>query len=139
MQIYVTLLPKVLLVCSLVLGSYCKPTAPIDQKPIPVTAPDLMAEYIRDTPSADSKYKGKKLLVSGVLVSVKPEEATLILKGANSMILNGVECSAIQTPENKEEFRQVVVGQGIIVEGDNHGWESAYGVLRLKQCKIIGK
>jgi tRNA_anti-like len=54
--------------------------AKVDPKPgdaIEVTADDLLAEYIKDSTAADTKYKGKEVKITGAVQSITPQSVVL--------------------------------------------------------------
>jgi hypothetical protein len=79
-----------------------------------------MAEYVRDAEAADKKYKGKEMILSGVIAAIKQDQGIVILKGTPSGIANSVECEL--TPEGRSILSQLVQGQGIVTQGRNQGW-----------------
>ena len=118
-----------------VMGSWCNPKHTSPEEPLAFRAPDLMSEYLRDTAAADKKYKGKQMLISGVVSQANAGDNTVSLRGANSPIYNFVKCHL--TPAESAKIGSVVENQGIVIQGQNDGWDSAY--LQISHCVIKGQ
>lgn len=108
-------------------------------QPIPVQAPDLLEAYL--TAPADQKdkviYHNRLLLVSGVVARVKPDEGIVILYGKRgSMVSNWVECYLDRSAPEYEKIGQLVLNQGIVIEGVNGGYD--FGTVKLKNSVIKG-
>jgi hypothetical protein len=78
-----------------------------------------MSEYVRDSDAADKKYKGKQMLISGVVAKANPADNTIFLKGANSPVYNFVKCHL--TRDESAKIGTVVENQGILIQGRNDG------------------
>jgi hypothetical protein len=59
-----------------------------NEPPVAVTAVKLLADYEKDQDAADKLYKGKKLIVSGEVLSVTPKH-----DGASTVLINSPESS----------------------------------------------
>ncbi len=110
----------------------CWPTKTTDDDKLAFQAPTLMEEYVKDAAAADKKYKGKEMIVSGVIAGIRRDQGIVILKGAPGGVSNAVECELTQ--EGRSVFDNLVQGQGIVTQGTNGGWN--FGALRLKDCTV---
>ena len=117
------------------LGNWCNPTPPKPEEPLAFRAPDLMSEYVRDSNAADKKYKGKQMLISGIVSKANPADNTVSLKGINSPISNFIKCHL--TRDESGKIGTVVEDQGIVIQGTNDGWD--FGYLQISQCMIKGQ
>jgi hypothetical protein len=111
----------------LLLGSFCQKT------PIKIQSQQLMAEYLRNNDESDAKYKGKQLLVTGIIVSRKPDSGMVMLKGTPSAVSNVVVCH-FQDSQTRDAIRQASDNQEIQVQGENTGYD--FEGVHLRPCKL---
>jgi hypothetical protein len=89
---------------------------------IRITAEQLTKEYATNDKAADAKYKGKQLVVEGV-VAVQPAQ-----ENTNTVLLEGFNPDA-EKPKRvavfsvrlEKEFRALKKGQKVKVRGEGHG------------------
>jgi len=100
--------------------------------PIDVSAVDLGAAYKTNEVSADNRYKGKVLRVSGVVDHIAKDildDPHVILRSQDSF--GGVSCSFGRSDVS---IAQLVPGQSVVVRGIGDGY--IVGSPRLRRCII---
>lgn len=101
----------------------CKPAAPAPAPPIEATAKQLYADYEANEVSADDKYKGKPLSITGVIkkISKNAFDATYIALAAGDQFgLDDVwafcdDKSALGKLKRGEKVVMTCLGNGLIV------------------------
>jgi hypothetical protein len=88
---------------------------------IPVTADQLTEAYAADTKAADAKYKGKWVFVEGVVLELRPDEASVILAGAGKKDGNSLRVSASYPDNRKKDFAALKKGDTAKIKGECGG------------------
>jgi tRNA_anti-like len=88
---------------------------------IPVTADQLTEAYAADTKAADAKYKGKWVFVEGVVLELRPDEASVILAGAGKKDGNSLRVSASYPDNRKKDFAALKKGDKAKIKGECGG------------------
>jgi ribosomal protein L40E len=95
-----------------------KESSTTNQKPIKVTAVKLYKDYDANEVSADEKYKGKLLSVTGVITNISKTlgDLTVVLSSDNEVeTILGVQCTF---PESyKDSLAKLKRGETITVKG----------------------
>ncbi|HUL01583.1 MAG TPA: hypothetical protein VLX29_12130 [Nitrospirota bacterium] len=99
---------------------------------ISISAPQLIAEYEYSEGSADAKFKGRLVIVTGVIDTLgKDSTATpYVTLGTNSSLLR-IQCRFIKSEEAR--LSNLHPGQQITVIGDCRGKK---GYVQLENCTI---
>jgi len=109
-----------------------KPKPPTS-KPIDIiTANHLVNEYVQNEVAADAKYKGRTIIVSGMVTGIGLDlfdDAYVIIGGTDA--IDGIQCSFPDS--EKGSVSKLVKGQIIDVRGVVTG---KLGNLFLDKCKI---
>lgn len=91
--------------------------APTTAEVIKITAEELLKAYYANRKSAEAKYKGKVLQVSGVVGSVgKNVVGTRFVKLAGDYI-EAWRVQCMFDGENESQLASLTIGQGVIVQG----------------------
>jgi hypothetical protein len=99
----------------------------------PVTAEELTKDYFDDSPTADSKYKNKVLVVSGKVVVV--EKDRLSLEGtwpAGGVLKTSVHCYV--SDKNKSQLATLQEGDHVKVKG--YFSAEIVPIIKLEHCQI---
>jgi hypothetical protein len=102
---------------------------------IPVTADQLTEAYAADTKAADAKYKGKWLLVEGVVLELRADEASVILAGAGKKDGNPLRVSASYPDNRKTDFATLKKGDRAKVKGQCDG--ESVGLITLTSAALV--
>jgi hypothetical protein len=103
-----------------------------------VSAADLLAEFKNNTETANQKYNGKVLLVSGVLSYVEQSDSLLIAVFAIEVGLFGDEGVRMAfIPEFNDEISAVLPGSQISVKGYCTGYNEVDVIM--EHCSIPEK
>lgn len=130
----------------------CSPvdSATSDEKPISLSAEDLMKEYKENSGAADAKYKGKLLMVTGKVSGTlkTPVYSWISIRGDGSFNLaddpnpKGIGCAFDES--EKVDFDKIKSSQKITVIGKNDGMKPAKMMrdgeyIALQNCRIQDK
>jgi hypothetical protein len=103
-----------------------------------VAAADLVREFGQDPTSADRKYAGKYLEISGMLEKSgeeKDETPFVVLRGGDENAKLKIECffdSALM--RDQARIRSLEKGQSITLRGEYHGQVSN---LQVRACVLV--
>lgn len=103
-------------------------------QPVAVNAKVLVAAYARDTASADTRYKGQRLRVTGVVA----EEPSLYRRSP-LLALEGTGIHdrpvAVLDPDRKDELAGLRTGQPVTLDCLGNGHVSSTPML--KNCTLV--
>lgn len=120
-------------------GSATKPTQAVDpnEKPIDVKADALTKEYDQNELSADGKYKGKLLSVSGKVTDIAETFGTISvdLEGHKESGINLLSIKCSFADSQKDAVSKLKKGQQATLIGRGDG-KTANLYVGLKDCKI---
>jgi len=88
---------------------------------IPVTADQLTEAYAKDAKAADAKYNGKWVFVEGVVLELRPDEASVILAGAGKKDGKALRISASYPDNRKKDFAALKKGDTAKIKGECGG------------------
>lgn len=88
---------------------------------IPVTADALTEAYAKDTAAADGKYKGKWVFVEGVVLELRPGEASVLLAGTGKKDGKALRVSASYPDNRKKDFAALMKGDTAKIKGECGG------------------
>ena len=97
-----------------------------------VTASTLFAEYKANEVAADTKYKGKVVIVSGVIQDIGKDvmdEAYIVIGGQG--FLDGVQCTF--TESQNASVARLAKGQSVTVKGEVSG---KMGNVLVSKCSL---
>lgn len=125
---------SVLLILALGSGSSEKDTKEIQSKApaYTVTAKSLFAEYKANEVAADAKYKGKVVIVSGVIQDIGKDiadQAYIVIGGEG--FLDGVQCTF--TESQNASVARLSKGQKVTVKGEVQG---KMGNVQMSNCSL---
>lgn len=108
-------------------------TTTSEEKPIGISAEDLTKAYDENELSADKKYKGKTLEVSGRIENIADTlgNVTVSLKGHNAVV--SVMCSFEES--EKDSVANLKKGQKTTLIGKGDGYTAGL-YAGLNKCKI---
>jgi hypothetical protein len=103
-----------------------------------VSAGDLLQEFVNDPASADRKYAGKYLEVSGVVERSgwgRHESPFVILTGGDANAKLKIECFFDLASKNDEaQIKRLDKGQSITVRGEYDGQVSN---VQVRECVLV--
>ncbi len=103
-----------------------------------VSAADLLQEFVKDPASADRKYAGKYLEVSGVVErsgSGRHETPFVILTGGDKNAKLKIECFFdIASESDEAKIKRLDKGQSITVRGEYDGQVSN---VQVRECVLV--
>ncbi|HKB38765.1 MAG TPA: hypothetical protein VKD72_20145 [Gemmataceae bacterium] len=102
---------------------------------IPVTADQLTEAYAADTKAADAKYKGKWVFVEGVVLELRPDEASVILAGAGKKDGKSLRVSASYPDNRKKDFAALKKGDQAKIKGECGG--EVLGSITLTSAVLV--
>lgn len=102
---------------------------------IPVTADQLTEAYAKDTKAADAKYKGKWLFVEGVVLELRPNEASVILAGTGKKDGKALRVSASYPDNRKQDFATLKKGDTARIKGECDG--EFLGSITLNSAGLV--
>jgi hypothetical protein len=105
---------------------------------ITITASDLYSEYKANQFSADTKYKGKVIRVSGIITDLGETWSSTTWSHLPSVRLYdffGVCC--MFEDKDRQLLAQLTKGNTASIEGTCIGWGSISSVVNLENCAII--
>lgn len=123
---------KVLILSTVIFGSFCQKKPQPQQELIRKRAEQLIYEY-RDIAVGDAKYKGKELFIKGKILKAEPDEGIVMFKGTPSDIYPAVICH-FADDLTREAIRESFKDQEIIVQGVNTGY--SHDGVHLRPCRI---
>jgi hypothetical protein len=100
-----------------------------------VTADQLTEAYAKDTKAADAKYKDKWLFVEGVVLELRPGEASVILAGAGMRDGKALRVSASYPDNRKKDFAALKKGDTAKVKGRCEG--EVLGSITLLSAGLV--
>jgi hypothetical protein len=88
-----------------------------------VSAVQLTREYARDEKAADARYRGKFLLVEGIVRELreKADAFSIVLEGFDETALSPVRVAVACPAERKEEFAHLKRGNKVKIKGECGG------------------
>jgi uncharacterized protein (TIGR03067 family) len=102
---------------------------------IAVTADQLTEAYAADTKAADAKYKDKWVFVEGVVLELRPEEASVILAGAGKKDGKALRVSASYPDNRKKDFATLKKGDKAKIKGECGG--EFLGSITLSSAGLV--
>lgn len=112
-----------------------KATAPQKSPPIEVKAGDLLKEYASNALAADGKYKGKRIIISGKVDSIRKAPLygyILQVVSDDPNDLTGIQCILGHKPPPEAE--QLKEGDAVKVIGTCDG--QVLGQLKISRCEL---
>lgn len=113
--------------------------AEADDKKLPrITAVKLAAQYKADREKSDAMYKGKFIVVNGVVDTVDTHpagnEKYVVFK--TNFDLYFVQCFLIENDQNKKLFAKIKPGMKISIKGRVDG---GLGSVVMRECEFVRK
>lgn len=105
----------------------------VEEKPIAIDAKALTKEYDANELSADGKYKGKQLAVTGKISNIAETLGNITVQMEGQKIMPGVICSFEDS--EKSSVMALKKGQQVTMIGTGDG-STAGLYIGLKKCKI---
>ncbi len=101
-----------------------------EQKPIEVSAAQLLSEYKDNETRANDQYKGKVVQVTGPIHRIT--EGHVELKGSDAIVVNRVNCQFEDA--DRKTLASLSSGSQITIKGICEGKQAIN--INLKRCKI---
>jgi hypothetical protein len=102
-----------------------------EQKPIEVSAVQLLSEYKDNEAKANDKYKGKVVQVDGVIDRIT--EGYVKLKGGGQFELLTVDCHF--DDEDRKTVASLSSGSRVTIKGICDG--KGFGGINIHRCKLV--
>lgn len=122
-----------ILACSKVTETPTNQSSPIE-KPINISGTDLVREYKKNELSADTRYRGRRLSVSGRITNIADTlgNVTVALDGGDPII--NIVCSFGDVERSAVE--KLATGNTVTLVGNNDGFIAGL-YISLNDCKVI--
>jgi|GEM_PF-1425081 len=104
--------------------------------PLPVTAETLESDYDRNVVSADAKYKGKVLEVTGKVMRIgrnQPGKVTVEMESENGLPIE----FDFNTKETQAPLSTISAGDMVVIRGTCRGKDE--GLVQLANCSFVKK
>lgn len=104
--------------------------------PIEITAKNLASDYAANEVSADQKYKGKVLQVTGSVESINKDFTDgiyIVLTGTDDMGMDGIHCEF--SSDHANDAAALSKGQKITIKGIGNGY--MMGSATLSGCTVV--